>query len=210
MTRLVLAVCGKSKPGGWDLIRYAYEDDLREGERVKDAEYVRQLVSRLSAGADSGNADKKLGATWIIDSKPPAELTRFFDVYVDVSNLGRMNAEYKADYHRYPGCPSQVVADSMEIYRIVRKDGIRPAMKRELDRRKRIVRDRKMSERLELTRARFVDGATYFSTVKDSLGHLERVYIVFSDDWRGRVRRYENGDEYINRKGVIFRAKDNV
>ena len=202
MTRLVLATCGQRKGDGWDIIRFAYCDDLQDNAHIKDERYVRKLVERLSGACEERNPEGD--TSWITDERPPADIDRFFDVKVEVENHGRDNAKYRADYHRYPGCPSKVVDDGLEIYHAIRKFGIRPAMK-QVENRKRA---KESAAAKEAQRARFEIGKVYYAPRIDQFGHWEHSHLVFQERHRKRVRRFDNGDEYLTVNGLVFKAKD--
>ena len=205
MTRMIMAVCGErydaenGSCGGWHVRRYAYLDELQEGARQKDEDYVLAMVNRLGASFDNG-----VETSWKVGEKPPANLDRFFDIYLEVNNHLKPDASYRVDYHRYNGCPSGAVSDGMEIYRAIKKYGINPTNKN-------LKKQRRLDEEAaeaEKERVKFVPGVTYWAEKADQFGHLIRSYITFDSHMSKKVRRYDNGNEYLNFKGSIYKAEN--
>ena len=205
MTRMIMAVCGErydaenGSCGGWHVRRYAYLDELQEGARQKDEDYVLAMVNRLGASFDNG-----VETSWRVGEKPPANLDRFFDIYLEVNNHLKPDASYRVDYHRYNGCPSGAVSDGMEIYRAIKKYGINPTNKN-------LKRQRRLDEEAaeaEKKRVKFVPGVTYWAENADQFGHLIRSHITFDSNMSKKVRRYDNGNEYLNFKRSIYKAEN--
>jgi len=181
MTKLVLAICGERYEQGWHVRRFAYIGLGDGNEKPKDSQYVMKMLRRL---VDAKDIDPTTG--WTAGQEPPADYARFFDVYVMLENQGKENAFYKADYHAYPHCPAAAVDDGMEIYREIRRTGIRPAVKKQEMMRK--IREQQREAReaeetasreagrlraeAEAKLPRFEAGKMYFYPYKDSLGHL--------------------------------------
>lgn len=209
MTRMVMAICGeryesdKDRGGsGWHVHRYAYLDELQDGARMSDEKYALALVNRLGAAFEGDTS-----SAWIVGTEPPKSFQRFFDIYLEVSNHGKANARYHIDYSRYPGCPSQAVDDGMEIYRAIKKFGVRPATEIVANNKKRAIE----SDEAEKRREKFEVGKKYWTEVDDSLGHVIREEMTFKEKHKKHVRRYEgSGDEYMNFKGKIFKAENTV
>lgn len=225
MTRVVLAICGERKDGGWDVRRYAFLDVTQESERIKDNRFGLRLINRL--------LPSDANSTWRAGEEPAEGITRFFDVYIDITDHEKPTAKYKVDYFKYAGCPGAAIKDGMEIYGAIKKYGIRPANEYEQEKRekKKYVLAKRMAEVEAMAREpKFQPGRHYAYTVEDRFGHLEhhritvmdvttntngeRVVEFLKDGQRGcntfaRARRYDNGDgEYITGYDLKVRAKD--
>lgn len=142
MNTVVLALCGERVEGGWKVRRYAYLDDPKPGERPRDANAALGYLNRLE-GNDG------VTSAWTVGEKPPKELRRFFDVLLLVGDIGAMFSR-NIDYRSYPGCPSPVIDDGMEIYRLIKKHGVRPSNKAQLaDMKSRAAKKRARHEALK-------------------------------------------------------------
>ena len=214
MTSFTLAMVGIRDGNGWRVGRYAYLNDITFGERVRDNREALRYINRLVGETSS----------WVGD-KPPADAVRFFDVIIGV---GGDTNRHSIDYHKYDGCPGKVIEDGMEVYRIIRHEGIRPSILHENRSRSARAADRK--RKIEAAkRVRVFDiGRSYRVTgMTDRFGHKvdytvlitgrEGTDIVLFDSenvcsW-SKVRRYEDGSEYFTNKNLtngVVRAADVV
>ena len=215
MTSFTLAMVGFKEDTGWRVGRYAFLNDLTEGEKPRDGRealgYIERLIGETS--------------TWVVGEKPPADAVRFFDVIIGV---GGESNRHSIDYHKYDGCPMEVISDGMEIYRIIRREGIRPSIVNENRRRAEKTAERKRRIAAEKRVMVFDIGRSYRVTgMTDRFGHKveytvlitgrEGPDIVLFDSenvcaW-SKVRRYEDGSEYFTNKNLtngVVRASDVV
>lgn len=233
MTRFVLAICGERYDGGWHVRRYAYLDDLHEGEKPRETRealgYMRRLMPIDGVGS------------WVVGELPPKEYQRFFDVYVRVGAEENDALQFSrgVDFFKYAGCPAEAIKDGMDIYGAIRKFGVRPANKAELKKRKRKAQERR-ERRAQMeqeksgnhpkpkeTKPIFVAGQTYVVELVDRFGYMVRhdatVKEIYPDrkkmevTFHGgsmkkpltsvcKIMRYDDGAEYCWYGEFVFKA----
>lgn len=94
---------------------YAYQREELPGEggddSVQCANHAMEIIDRLT------------GSDVIIKERPPCggDYRPLWQVEIQTMNVHRNTAIYRADYHKFPGCPMNAIELMMAVYAAVRR-----------------------------------------------------------------------------------------
>lgn len=94
---------------------YAYRRAELPGEggddSVQCANHAMEIIDRLT------------GSDVIIKERPPCggDYRPLWQVEIQTMNVHRKTASYRADYHKFPGCPMKAIELMMAVYAAVRR-----------------------------------------------------------------------------------------
>jgi hypothetical protein len=117
MLAIIEAVAMPPENGMREVKRFAYTlEESREtpesvrGDSLQDANHALEIVKKFSGAS-------------ITEGMPPRGdgYTPMYVVQVQVSGTHKKHSHYRSAYHKFDGCPLNVIADMMDIYGNIRK-----------------------------------------------------------------------------------------
>ena len=116
MLAIIEAVAMPPENGMREVKRFAYTlEESKEtpesvrGDSLQDANHALDIVKQITGAS-------------IIEGVPPkgGAYTPMYVIQIQVSGTHKKHSHYRTEYHKFNGCPLNVIADMMDIYAEVR------------------------------------------------------------------------------------------